>query len=196
MTQSVREWYIGQFMLALNLNRIRTAHERFDQVYQPDQLHQLDQAGQDDVFRVAAPVTLGFDIHKDKAQFRLVGRVTTTLRMPCSRCLEPFDCPVDAEFDLRYQPHSQNTGEGEREVEEDDLTTAFYVNDEIDLGQLMKEQFYLSLPMKPLCRDDCRGLCPACGTNWNRGSCECRPEWEDPRLAALKTFTIKQSKGH
>ena len=63
-------------------------------------------------------------------------------------------------FDLRYQPHAQNTGEGEREVEEDDLTTAFYENDEIDLGQLMREQFYLALPMKPLCREDCRGAVP------------------------------------
>ena len=108
--------------------------------------------------------------------------------MPCSRCLEPFTFPVDADFDLRYQPHSANTGEGEREIEEDDLTTAFYENDEIDLGQLMREQFYLSLPMKPLCSDDCHGLCVVCGTNLNRGTCDCKPGWEDPRLAALKAL--------
>ena len=72
-------------------------------------------------------------------------------------------------------PHAENTGEGEREIEEDDLTTAFYENDEIDLGQLMQEQFYLALPMKPLCRDDCKGLCPECGTNLNRGTCDCKP---------------------
>ena len=62
-------------------------------------------------------------------------------------------------FDLRYQPRHENKGEGEREVEEDNLTTAFYENDEIDRGQLMREQFYLALPMKPLCREDCKGLC-------------------------------------
>jgi uncharacterized protein len=95
---------------------------------------------------------------------------------------------VDQEFDLRYQPHTVNTGEGEREIEEDDLTTAFYEHDEIDLGQLMREQFYLSLPMKPLCRVDCKGLCPSCGTNLNRGSCDCKREWEDPRFAALKNL--------
>ena len=89
---------------------------------------------------------------RTRTQFRLVGDVQTTLELPCSRCLEPFTWPVDATFDLRYQPHAANTGEGEREIEEDDLTTAFYENDEIDLGQLMREQFYLSLPMKPLCR--------------------------------------------
>ena len=167
-------------MLALNLTKIRTAQERFDQVYQPDQFPR------DEAYTVAAPVALGFDIYKDKDQFRLAGRVTTTLELPCGRCLEPFLSPVEAEFDLRYQPHSHNTGEGEREVEEDDLTTAFYDNDQIDLGQLMTEQFVLSVPMKPLCEDGCKGLCPTCGTNWNRGTCDCRNTWEDPRLAALK----------
>lgn len=167
-------------MIALNLTKIRTAQDRFDKVYQPDQL------ARDEAYTVTAPVALGFDIYKDKDQFRLAGGVKTTLELPCSRCLEPFVWPVDAEFDLRYQPHAHNTGEGEREVEEDDLTTAFYDNDEIDLGQLMTEQFVLSLPMKPLCQDECKGLCPTCGTNWNRGSCECSNTWEDPRLAALK----------
>jgi uncharacterized protein len=167
-------------MLSLNLTKIRTQREHFEQVYRPDQLPA------DDSFRVAAPVELAFDITKDKDQFRLAGRVKSTLELPCSRCLEAFVLPVDAAFDLRYQPHTENTGEGEREVEEDDLTTAFYENDEIDLGQLMREQFYLALPMKPLCREDCRGLCPVCGTNLNRGTCNCNPAWEDPRFAALR----------
>ena len=105
-------------------------------------------------------MSLAFDIFKDKQQFRLVGRVQTTLELPCSRCLEPFTLPVDATFDLRYQPHAANTGEGEREIEEDDLTTAFYENDEIDLGQLMREQFYLALPMKPLCARRLPGAVP------------------------------------
>src|SRR5207253_7002882 len=124
---------------------------------------------------------LGFDIYKDKDQFRLAGRVRTMLELPCGRCLEPFESAVEAEFDLRYQPHARNTGEGEREIEEDDLTTAFYEHDAIDLGQLMQEQIYLALPMKPLCRDDCRGLCPVCGTNRNRDTCVCNSRWEDPR---------------
>ena len=170
-------------MLALNLGKIRSAHERFEQVYPPESL------GQDrDDYRVTAPAALAFDIYKDKQQFRLVGRVLTMLELTCGRCLEPFTMPVDAEFDLRYQPHTLNHGEGEREIEEDDLTTAFYEHDEIDLGHLMREQFYLALPMKPLCADTCRGLCPACGTNRNRGTCACDPRWEDPRLAALKAL--------
>jgi uncharacterized protein len=181
-------------MLSLSLANIRTAREQFEQVYAPEQL------GRDgDGLRVAAPVRLAFDIFKDKDQFRLVGHVRTTIELGCSRCLEPFSWPIDSDFDLRYQPHSRNTGEGEREVDEDDLTTAFYENDTIDLGQLMHEQFYLSLPMKPLCTEDCLGLCPVCGTNLNRGGCECSRGWDDPRLAALralKSDVPREGKGH
>ena len=170
-------------MLALNLGRIRTAHEQFEQVYEPSVLGQAH-----DDFRVVAPTALVFDIHKDKQQFRLVGRVRTTLELPCGRCLEPFSWPVDAEFDLRYLPLGTNTGDGEREIGEEDLTTAFYEHDEIDLGHLMAEQFYLSLPMKPLCEAGCKGLCPVCGTNLNRGICACEHRWVDPRLAALNAL--------
>jgi DUF177 domain-containing protein len=55
----------------------------------------------------------------------------------------------------------------------------------------MREQFYLSLPMKPLCRSDCRGLCVVCGTNLNREPCSCKPVWEDPRLAPLRDLRAK-----
>ena len=174
--------------MRLDLNKIRTARERYEKVYDPSAF-----ASDSESFRVVAPVALAFDIDKEKQQFRLAGSVETTLELPCSRCLEPFSWPVEAAFDLRYQPHAQNTGEGEREIEEDDLSTAFYANDQIDLGQLMREQFYLSLPMKPLCRDDCKGLCAACGTNLNRGTCDCKRDWEDPRLAALKQFRVEKS---
>jgi len=173
--------------MRLDLGRIRTAHEHYEKVY-PAEAFAPDQDG----FRIVAPVSLTFDIDKDKQQFHLAGAVKTTLELTCGRCLEPFTWPVEAEFDLRYQPHTLNAGEGEREIEEDDLTTAFYDNDEIDLGHLMREQFYLSLPMKPLCSDACRGLCVVCGTNLNREACDCKRGWEDPRLAALKNLKVKK----
>jgi uncharacterized protein len=171
--------------MRLDLSHIRTAHERYEKVYRSDAFAAPFRDDRD-TFQVVEPVSLAFDIEKDQQQFRLVGSVRTLLELPCSRCLEPFTLPVDAAFDLRYQPHTANRGEGEREIEEDDLTTAFYENDEIDLAQLMREQFYLALPMKPLCRDDCAGLCPQCGTNRNTGTCACVSSWEDPRLAPLK----------
>ena len=169
-------------MLALNLAKIRTPEEHFEQVYQPEAV-----GAEDDVYTIVAPVSLVLEIYKDKDKFHLVGRVKTTLEMSCSRCLEPFTFDVDAPVDLRYQPHAHQDA-GEREVEADDMDTAFYENDEIDLGQLMREQFYLALPMKPLCKDDCKGLCPNCGTNLNKATCDCNTHWDDPRLAALRAL--------
>ena len=172
--------------MRLDLGTIRTAREHYEKVYRPESF-----AAREETFRVVAPVSLGFDIEKDKEQFRLVGSVKAGLEVPCSRCLEPFTFAVDAPFDLRYHPHALNKGEGEREIEEDDLTTAFYEKDQIDLGHLMHEQFVLALPMKPLCDAACKGLCPVCGTNLNTATCDCKTAWEDPRLAALRELRSK-----
>ena len=169
--------------MLLDLSRIRSAHEQYEKTYSAGAIAQGDEQ-----LTVVEPVSLMFDIFKGKAQFRLVGRTATVLELRCSRCLEPFRFSVDAPFELHYQPRATNAGEGEREIEEEDLSTAFYEDDTIDLGQLMREQFYLALPMKPLCQEDCRGLCTVCGTNLNRGQCDCKRESEDPRLAALKTL--------
>jgi uncharacterized protein len=143
-------------------------------------------------FAVCALVELRFDLHKDEMRYRLVGAVTTAVELTCSRCLEPFATPVTGRFDLRYLPHEENRGEGEREVQEDDLSTAYYHDDAIDLGGLVREQLYLTLPMKPLCRPECRGLCPECGANLNAVGCGCAPRWEDPRFAPLKALLVER----
>ncbi len=123
--------------------------------------------------------------------FDVTGRVESRLELACGRCLEPYEIPFDASFELRYVPQSENAGEDEREIEEDDLTTAFYKDGVLDIGELVREQFQLALPMKPLCSDACRGLCPQCGTNLNRTECGCAPVWEDPRLAPLKSLLTR-----
>jgi uncharacterized protein len=89
-------------------------------------------------------------------------------------------------------PQSENAGEGEREIVEDDLSTAYYREGSLDIGELLREQFQLALPMKPLCSEACRGLCPECGANLNRTDCGHAPKWEDPRLAPLKGLLNRQ----
>lgn len=169
--------------MLLDLTRYRRPLESFRRTFQPEEVAQPD-----DAYRIVAPVDLAFDVHKDKDKFRLVGTAKTELELGCSRCLEPFRMAVDAPFDIRYLPFSEASSEPEREVEEDDLETSYYRDDQIDLNELLREQFYLALPMKPLCEDNCKGLCPQCGTNLNLGSCDCAPAWEDPRLAGLKAL--------
>ena len=170
--------------MLLDLNKLRGARDHFERTFAPAAFDPPDTE-----YRVAGPVELAMDVHKlgDDA-FAVSGRVTTQLEVDCSRCIEAFRVPVDAQFDLRYLPAAENSGEGEREVGEDDLATAYYREGMIDLVDLMREQFVLALPMKPLCTDACRGLCPECGTNLNRAQCDCAPKWEDPRLAPLKSL--------
>lgn len=168
--------------MILDLTQIRQPETDLARRYEPAAFD-----GRSHQFRVVEPVVLSGKIHKDRDRFRLVGRVATVLELPCSRCLEPFTMKVDSPFDLRYLPQTENTGD-ERQVDDDDLSDAFYRDDQIDLGQLMEEQFYLTMPMKPLCRPDCKGLCPNCGTNLNVAACDCQVRWEDPRLAGLKAL--------
>lgn len=174
---------MGKFAMLYKVSHIRGDHDRFERKFPTSVFRDVGEP-----YRVAEDVLLEFDITKDNRRFHLVGSVETTLELMCGRCLEPFRLPVHADFDLRYLPHAENAGEGEIEVEEDDLTTAYYSDDVIDLGQLITEQFHLALPMKPLCEAACRGLCPQCGINLNTGSCNCSTSWEDPRLAPLRTL--------
>lgn len=174
--------------MKLDLGKIRQAASRYDRAFEPSE---VEMPG--DAYRIVAPVEVGFDIHKDKDQFRLVGTLRTELELACSRCLEPFRVPVALAFDQRYLPQASASAEEESEVAAEDLETSFYRDEEIDLNELVREQFYLALPMKPLCREDCQGLCPHCGTNLNTGACECAGAWEDPRLAPLKQVKTRES---
>lgn len=190
--------------MQLDLNRIREAETPFAKTFGPETL-----AAADDPFRITGPVELVMTIRKDDDLYHLVGQIRGAVELACSRCLEPFTFVIDPSFDLRYLPQHLNLGavagdtetDGRKaqdgdddeddapdggEVGGDDLNTAFYRDDQIDLVQLIREQIFLAMPMKPLHSDLCKGLCPSCGANLNETACTCTTEWIDPRLAPLQ----------
>jgi uncharacterized protein len=169
--------------MLLDLTRFRGGVDHVERRFEPEA---FGLAAGDQEFRIAAPVLFETDVRKDARKVRLVGRVQSTLEMACSRCLEPFDVPVDSRFDLLFLPASERPEDEDREMSEEDTGVSFYQEDVIDLGEVMREQFYLALPMKPLCREDCAGLCPICGINKNRETCTCEATWVDPRMDALR----------
>lgn len=181
--------------MLLDLSRFRGTEDHLDRTYPLDA---FDLKGEE--FRLTAPVHLVVDVHKDGRKVRLRGRLQTTLETACGRCLDPLTVAVDTPFDLMFLPAGEPVGqvrgggaakddEDGAEVAEDDLGVSFYKDDAIDLGDLMREQFILAVPMKPLCREDCAGLCPSCGVNRNRETCGCQTEWTDPRMDALRRLT-------
>jgi uncharacterized protein len=129
--------------------------------------------------------------------FRLRGRMACRIELACVRCLEPFPMDLAEELDLLYLAQSSNVGpktesevdESGRGLEPEELAVSFYRDERIDLSQMIVEQIVLALPMKPLCKADCRGLCPQCGVNRNLSSCTCAPEDTDPRWAPLRTLS-------
>lgn len=167
--------------MLLDLSRFRRGEEHVERT-DPPEAFGLD--GED--FRLVAPVHFETDVRKDAEKVRLVGRVKTTLEVACGRCLEPYQIPVDAPFDLLFLPAAVEAASGgEHEMDQDDVGVTYYRDDVIDLAEVMREQFFLALPMKPLCREGCLGLCPVCGTNRNTATCTCENTWVDPRLAPL-----------
>ncbi|HEU4402148.1 MAG TPA: DUF177 domain-containing protein [Candidatus Polarisedimenticolia bacterium] len=127
------------------------------------------------------------ELFRDDGDVSFTGDIGTVATLSCSRCLEPYALPLDLHFDLLYTTDLETIGEGESRVNEDQITLTHYAGERIDLGELLREQIYLGLPLKPLCRTECRGLCSRCGTNLNETTCTCREERaEDPRLLVLK----------
>jgi uncharacterized protein len=102
------------------------------------------------------------------------GHLSARLGVDCSRCLERFAFPVEQALDLFYLPRLlQQEEEEDVELDDRELVVAYYSAGRIDLGEALREQLFLALPMKRLCRDDCRGLCPTCGANRNQKDCGC-----------------------
>ena len=173
--------------MLLDLSRLRGGVERVERTFDPGRFPSEEE------FRVTSPVTLTGEVRKDGTKARLTGRLVATLECACGRCLEPFAVPVDAVLDLLFLPATEQGRDAEQPVEADDLGVSYYADDTIDLGDVMREQFYLALPMKPLCQEACRGLCSICGANRNRETCACQTEWVDPRLEPLRALKKTES---
>jgi len=122
------------------------------------------------------------------------GTVTGEVTVECSRCLDEFAIPVEGKLEEKYQPSVDvETGRPvHREAfEEDDSAFSVSANHEMDLTEPVRQALLVALPLKPLCREDCAGLCPQCGANLNEGPCDCEPDTTDNRWAALRELELE-----
>ena len=130
---------------------------------------------------------LSLFIERDKDDVLVRGRIRSRVPLTCSRCLAPFPMTVEADTDVRFTPRPRWLGEAV-ELSADDLAVDFYTENLLDVDRLIETETTLRLPMKPLCRDDCRGLCPVCGGNRNQDPCACQVKFPDARLQALRSL--------
>jgi len=137
--------------------------------------------------RQIGPLDWSASAERAGEEIRIAGSLNATLEMACSRCLEPARLTINKPFDLFFREHDATMFDEDAEVEldEKDTRTAFFTGTKLAIGDVLQEQVLLALPMKTLCKVDCKGLCPNCGTNLNSGSCGCSKEEFSPHMDNL-----------
>jgi uncharacterized protein len=140
---------------------------------------------------VAAEFTLS---HRDR-DLHVDGMIRTAIRFRCSRCTKEFSRSFSTSYDLAYLPQPKWTNEkAEIELKYDDMGVAYYDGIAFDVDLMVLEQIELAMPMKFICREDCKGLCYNCGADLNEKACQCRPEDANSRLSVLLEFKKKMEK--
>jgi len=130
--------------------------------------------------------------HKhDIDDIRVVGKLDTIMEVGCARCLEPVRFRVNREFDLLYRPLGVDRRAEEVSISEADTEIGYYDGEGLLLEDVLREQVLLASPVKLICREECRGLCPQCGINLNLATCNCQQRSSDPRWAALSELKNK-----
>jgi uncharacterized protein len=143
----------------------------------------------------AGPVRLVGRAVPGRRGIELEGELTATVRQECSRCLDPLELPLRTRFSLIVVSESSEFGIGEARMATEDSMLFHAGRGRVDLREVVWEQICLDLPLKPVCRPDCAGLCPTCGVNRNGIECPCRSAEVDPRLAPLLDFRNKTRGG-
>ena len=132
-------------------------------------------------------VDISCRVAKVREKVFIEGSMEALLNQECCRCLEMAEVPVRTTFRYILIP-GHLTFRRSQGLEEGQADFGYYDEEQIDLNPLLFEQIMLQIPMKVLCMDTCRGLCPGCGVNLNVTECDCRKESTDERLSILKRW--------
>ncbi|HUK46364.1 MAG TPA: DUF177 domain-containing protein [Terriglobales bacterium] len=122
---------------------------------------------------------------------RIAGGLETQVELACARCLEPVEREVIKKFDLLYRPQGADAGREELSVTAAEAEVGYYRGEGLLLEDVLREQILLALPLRAICKEECKGLCPHCGKNLNIEQCSCAEPLEDPRWAALREIREK-----
>jgi DUF177 domain-containing protein len=120
-------------------------------------------------------------------EIRVQGNLSVTVQATCDRCLETAAFPIDDHFDLVYMPADESSARDD-EVDEAGIEVGYYEGNGLTLEDILREVVLLTLPMRFVCSEACKGICPVCGQNRNQRDCGCHAEAVDDRWSQLKNF--------
>jgi uncharacterized protein len=173
----------------IDVNLLESRKLPFDEVFPPGLLQLPEEWKQTADVRAAGTAEL-----LDRAGSRTIrvrGKIQGRLEACCSRCLEPMEQVFDDSFDLYYYPMTLIARNETVPIDRDDTDIGFYEGQGLELADVVREQVLLWLPMRGICREDCKGICPGCGVNRNRETCSCESTFVDARWDALKGLQLK-----
>lgn len=167
--------------MRIELDSLEKDGGRFSRTYEIDELS-LDDAE----LRLIEPAEIRGRVRRKGEEVELRGDLEGKVGAACDRCLQPVEIPVRAEFRERFVPAVSWRAEPQHELQEEDLSLAVFDGEAIELDDLMREEILLAVPGHVLCREDCKGLCPVCGIDRNRSSCQCESVETDSRWEGLE----------
>ncbi|UCG13943.1 MAG: DUF177 domain-containing protein [Deltaproteobacteria bacterium] len=139
---------------------------------------------------LARPVNVDLELIPETGQVRLSGHLRTAVRLACSRCVQDFVVELDESMDMvLLRPLPAETPE-EIDLRPQDLDTEFYDGVTIDVDLIVAEQIFLTIPQKPLCQPNCRGICLGCGVDLNQASCVCENKASGSAFDVLRSMKI------
>ena len=173
--------------MRIEVEKLNKEGASFAHLYEPEEIT-LD----DEQVRLLESPEIRFHAERNGQNVHLRGTLSAVAEVGCDRCLKQVAVPIETDFDVTYIPLADDDAEDATELNEDDLSASVYDNETIDVDELVREQIFLAMPTRILCRDECKGLCPVCGADKNATSCVCESQTVDPRWAALAKFKSDQ----
>ena len=172
--------------LKFRLLEIPTEGKEFTNVYDVAEVVKSLEEREYKQSRPLAPLEVRVHMIRSERQVFARGWIIGRMELTCSRCLEPFGMTIQLEFQQTFFPYSKPLNSGEMGLSADDLDVTYYSGEEVDLTHIIWDELILGIQFSPLCRQDCKGLCPRCGANLNKGKCLCPPKSVAFRWEALR----------
>lgn len=170
--------------MRIELENLEGGKGDFARVYQPEELNPVDER-----VRLIEPAQVTGKVRLAGNDVFVNGHVESRAQVECDRCLQLVELPISADFALEYIPGPEYESSEVAELTEAAMLVAVFDGRAIDVDEVVKEQILLAVPTRMLCRENCKGICPECGTDRNTGDCKCVADDIDPRWAALKNLT-------
>lgn len=181
-------------MMQIHIDQLIEKERRLEFEEKPEHFAVLADMIKNNEYEFLAPIKTRLRAYRVGDMVEVEGNLETRARLSCSRCLCEFETQIVSGFALTYE---QEKSEGletlsheEVELSPGDMGLIPFRGEEINLMEAIQEQVLMALPLKPLCREKCKGLCPKCGANLNPGDCGCENATFNNKFSALKNLNL------